>query len=322
MSMNWIDWVIIALCLYQAYQGWETGFFPLATSLISFVIALWLAVTYQAPVSAFLTEKFGVSSSWSVVLAYIIIAFGVQMIADHLLHMLLEHMPKKIIHSKVSNWVGALVSGLNGLVLVTFFLLVILALPLRGTIKKDIQASRIGSIFTKFVQKHGGPLQSAVEDVSQKAIKFFTVAPSSKENISLNVTPKSSDLRVDEPAEKQMLTLVNAERAKVGAPALKMDAKITTVARAHSRDMFMRRYFSHYTPEGTDAGDRLTSGGVMYTVAGENLAYSPDVETAHTGLMNSPEHKKNILDPQFHRIGIGIIVTDSYGIMVTQNFTN
>lgn len=322
MSINWIDWVIIALCLYQGYRGWETGFFSLATSLISFIFALWIAVTYQAPVSLFLTEKFGVSSSWSVVLAYITIAFGIQIITEHMLGLALLKMPKRIVHSKVSNWVGAAVSALNGVVLVTFFLLIILALPLRGTVKKDIRESKIGSVLTKFVQIHGGPLQSAVEEAGLQAVKFFTVAPRSKENISLNVSPKSSDLHIDTAAETHMLTLVNAERAKVGAPALKMDAKIVAVARAHSRDMFMRRYFSHYTPEGTDAGDRLTYGGVMYTVAGENLAYSPDVETAHTGLMNSPEHKKNLLDPQFAHIGIGIIATDSFGIMVTQNFTN
>lgn len=322
MQFNWIDWVIVFVTIYYGYRGWESGFFPLATSLISFVAALWLAVIYQAPVSLFLSEKFGVASSWSTVMAYIIIAFGVQMIAEELLHVLIEHVPKKILHSKMSNWIGAVVSSLNGIVLIIFFLLVITALPLRGTVKKDIQASTIGSPITAFVQKHGGPLKSAVDEVRQEAIKFFTIAPRSKENISLDVSPKSSDIHVDEEAEKKMLALVNAQRAKAGAQPLKMDEKITAVARAHSRDMFMRRYFSHYTPEDTDASDRLSAGGVQYTIAGENLAYSPDVETAHTGLMNSPEHKKNILDTQFNRVGIGIMSTDSYGIMVTQNFTN
>lgn len=322
MQINWIDWIIIVVTLYYGYRGWEAGFFPLATSLISFVAALWLAVTFQVPVSTFITEKFGVASSWSTVLAYIIIAFGAQMVLEELLHLLIMRIPKKILHSKISNWIGAVVSSLNGVVLVIFFLLVIGALPLRGTIKKDIQASVIGSPITKFVQQHGGPLQSAVEEVRQEAVKFFTVAPQSKETIALDVAPKSSELRVDESAEKQMLTLVNAERREVGAPALKMEAKITAVARAHSRDMFMRRYFSHYTPEGADAGDRLDEGGVRYMVAGENLAYSPDLATAHEGLMNSPEHKKNLLDPKFRQVGIGIITTDSYGLMVTQNFTN
>lgn len=322
MSFNWIDWIIIAAVVYYAYRGWEAGFFPLATSLISFVAALWLAVRFQLPVSSFLTEKFGVAGAWSTVLAYIVIAFGAQLFMEEVLHTLMERIPKKIFHSKVSNWVGAVVSALNGIVLVTFFLLIVLALPLRGTVKKDIKASVLGSNITSAVEMYGGPIKSAVEEVRQEAVKFFTVAPQSKESISLDVSPGVSELKTDEAAEKKMLTLVNAERAKVGVQALKMEAKITAVARAHSRDMFMRRYFSHYTPEGADAGDRLSEGGVNYTVAGENLAYSPDVDTAHTGLMNSPEHKKNILDPQFYRIGIGIIITESYGIMVTQNFTN
>jgi uncharacterized protein YkwD len=76
------------------------------------------------------------------------------------------------------------------------------------------------------------------------------------------------------------------------------------------------------TPDGKDPAARLTDAGITYTAIGENIAYAPDVTTAHQGLMDSPEHKKNILDPAFHRIGIGIISTDSFGSMYTQEFAN
>jgi len=90
----------------------------------------------------------------------------------------------------------------------------------------------------------------------------------------------------------------------LGAKPLRVDSTIVPVARAHSRDMWERSYFSHTNPDGETSADRMARGGVKFLVAGENLALAPTVETAHEGLMNSPGHRRNILDPQFSRIGI------------------
>ena len=46
--------------------------------------------------------------------------------------------------------------------------------------------------------------------------------------------------------------------------------------------------------------------GIRYRAAGENLAFAPDVGTAHTGLMNSPGHKANILNCDFTTLGVGV----------------
>jgi hypothetical protein len=40
---------------------------------------------------------------------------------------------------------------------------------------------------------------------------------------------------------------------------------------------------------------------------GENLAFAPNLATAHRGLMLGPGHRENILRPAFGHIGIGII---------------
>ncbi len=322
MNFNWIDWVILGVVLYHAYLGWEAGFFPLLVNFLSFLLALWVAVTWQVPVSGFLSEKFGIPHNWSAVLSYLLLAFFVQETISELLHGLLTRIPKRIRNSKIAESMGAVVSAANGLVIVAFVLLVVLALPLRGTVKTDIKNSRVGSILARYVEKYGAPIESVIEEIGKSAQKFFTIEPESKERIALEVSPKFSDLRVDEASERKMLELVNAERAKTGAPALVMDTNIVAVARAYSRDMFERKYFSHYSPEGENAADRMEKGGVTFTLAGENLAYAPDVTTAHQGLMESAGHRRNILDRRFRRIGIGIIATDTFGIMVTQNFAD
>ncbi|MDQ3129497.1 MAG: colicin V production protein, partial [Acidobacteriota bacterium] len=43
---------------------------------------------------------------------------------------------------------------------------------------------------------------------------------------------------------------------------------------------------------------------------------------AHTGLMNSPGHRANILQPNFGRVGIGVLDGGRRGLMITQNFRN
>jgi uncharacterized protein YkwD len=321
-GLNWIDWTIIAILLYYAVQGWRAGFADLGLSFVTFLIALWLAIKFHAPVGDFFSEKFGIAPMWTAVLGYIIVGFIAEVVMAEIVTVLMGRLPKKLLESKYNKWLGIVISAFNAFVLISFFLLVILALPLRGTIKTDIKASKIGNFLVTVAQTYGGPIESTIQQAKETAIKFMTVEPGSKERIALDIAPTEKDLRVDDVDERAILALVNAERVKAGVSPLTVDVKIIPVARNHSRDMFMRRYFSHVNPEGLDAGNRLENAGIQFTVAGENLAYEPDLETAHQGLMNSPGHRRIILEPSFHHIGIGIIATDRYGIMVTEDFTN
>jgi len=321
-GLNWIDWTIIVILVYYSIQGWSAGFADLGFSLVSFLISLWLAIKFHAPVGDFLSLKFGIPAMWTAVLGYIIVAFVAQAILSEVVQLILVRLPKKVISSRLNKWLGMVVSLFNSNVIIAFFLLVILALPLRGTIKIDVQNSVIGNFLVAVAQKYGGPANSTIDEAGQQVGTFVTVEPDSAERISLPVYPTESELKADAADEESMLNLVNQERAKAGVGNVTGDAGITAAARAHSKDMFLRRYFSHINPEGQSAGDRLEKAGIAFTVAGENIAYAPDLATAHTGLMNSPGHRQNILDPAFRRVGIGIMSTDTWGIMVTQDFAN
>ena len=322
MNFNWVDWTIIAIIAYYSLQGWIAGFADLGLSLVTFLISLFLSIRFHAPVGDFLSQKFGIPTMWTSVLGYIIVAFIAQAFLSEVVQVILVRLPKTVISSKLNKWLGFCVSFLNGIIIVAFFLLVILALPLRGTIKSDVQQSVIGNFLVTAVQKYGSPINTTINEAGQEVVKFVTVEPGSNERISLPVYPTESELKVDESDEQKMVDLVNQERAKVGAGKLTVSDTMTAVARAHSKDMFLRRYFSHINPEGQSPGDRLQKAGINFTTAGENIAYAPDLMTAHTGLMNSPGHRQNILDPSFHRIGIGIITTDTWGMMFTQDFAN
>ena len=103
-----------------------------------------------------------------------------------------------------------------------------------------------------------------------------------------------------------MLALVNAERATAGCAPVTADEGLAAVARAHSADMRDRDYFSHDDPDGRDPFDRADAAGVGYARA-ENIAYGqPDAAAVMADWMESPGHRRNILDCGLGRLGVGV----------------
>ncbi len=120
--------------------------------------------------------------------------------------------------------------------------------------------------------------------------------------------------------EKQMLNLVNKERSKLGIPQLRPNLELTKVARIKAKDMINKGYFSHTSPTYGSPFDMMRQFGIRYSYAGENLAGAPTVSMAHTNLMNSSGHRKNILNQSYDEVGIGIINDGPYGKMFVQMF--
>ena len=120
--------------------------------------------------------------------------------------------------------------------------------------------------------------------------------------------------------EQQMFDLVNQARAQNNVAPLAIDMEVTKVARIKSQDMIDNNYFSHNSPTYGSPFDMLKSFGIKYVAAGENIACNRSVQAAHDALMNSPGHRKNILNPDYTHIGIGIKDGGPYGKMFTQQF--
>jgi len=120
--------------------------------------------------------------------------------------------------------------------------------------------------------------------------------------------------------ESKMLELVNQERQKLGLKPLQIDMRLVDISRKKSKDMIDNNYFGHTSPTYGTPFDALKNNGIYYRYAGENLAGAPTVERAHSGLMNSPGHRANILNPNYTHIGIGVVEGGPYGKMFTQTF--
>lgn len=119
--------------------------------------------------------------------------------------------------------------------------------------------------------------------------------------------------------ERQMLELVNADRAANGLPALGWDEKLAEVARAHSLDMATGGFFSHTSPSTGSAADRVFKAGIPASATAENLAMDFGVASAEQSLMKSPGHRANILGKIYDRCGIGIVQGPTH-MLFTQVF--
>jgi uncharacterized protein YkwD len=124
----------------------------------------------------------------------------------------------------------------------------------------------------------------------------------------LTITLTAPDDTTTAPADDtaQVLSLLNAERAKVSCPALTEDEALTTAAQAHSVDMSTRKALTHTDAAGADPFTRAQAAGVL-TLRSENVAdgqATPDEVVADW--MQSAKHKANILDCNVSTAGIGV----------------
>lgn len=113
--------------------------------------------------------------------------------------------------------------------------------------------------------------------------------------------------------EKEVVRLVNAERAKEGLSALEYDWQLSRVARYKSEDMQKNNYFSHTSLTYGSPFNMMKSFGITYRTAGENIAKGYRTPAAVVdGWMNSPGHRANILNSSFTHIGVGYVERGNY----------
>jgi uncharacterized protein YkwD len=111
-----------------------------------------------------------------------------------------------------------------------------------------------------------------------------------------------------------VLARVNAERKKAGAPPLRPNARLGQAAQRHAADMLARRYFAHESPEGRTVRERARDAGYDWRAIGENLAEGQlTVDEVMDTWMRSPPHRRNLIDPGYEELGVGVALGRSGG---------
>jgi uncharacterized protein YkwD len=108
----------------------------------------------------------------------------------------------------------------------------------------------------------------------------------------------------------EMLTLINESRAAEGLPALSWSPELARAAQAHAEDCAGRNRGGHTSSDGALLSDRLAREGAAVLRASENWAYAQSVQHAYALWWNEASghdpHRRNILDPKYTEIGIGV----------------
>lgn len=316
--MNWVDWVIIAVLIFFALEALGR---PLVLELIdfaSFLLSFFLSFSYYNIIAKYFEAQFQIPHGLSLVLGFMATWFLAETLIYILVRMFLKHLPGvKFLNSEILSIIPGI---LRGLIFTALILVMVATFPIQPAIKKDVLNSKLGSQILRNAYALETPVKNVFGGVANDSLTFLTIKPKTTERINLGF--QTTGFIDDQLSEKDMVVLVNQERVKKGLKELSLDENLRSIARGFSADMFTRGYFSHYSPEGKSVADRLLEANIDFLIAGENLAYAPNLEAAHKGLMNSEGHRANILSTDYNKIGIGVLDGGVYGKMFTQVFTN
>lgn len=155
---------------------------------------------------------------------------------------------------------------------------------------------------------------------SLKVIAIFVVAL--KIGVSLLLALAPVPARPVDITNQNIINLTNQQRLNAGLPQFQLDNKLTQAAYAKAENMLAEQYFAHYSPSNLSPWYWFEQAGYEYAYAGENLAMDfIQAEDVISGWMASDSHRRNILNPNYNQIGIGIIEGEFKGaktIMVVQ----
>jgi uncharacterized protein YkwD len=322
-----VDPVLLAGAGLLVAHSLRRSFVPYLTELVAFGLGLAAALAAFDPMGRFVHTRLGLGET--------VAGFG-----SFLLVLVLVHALVQVPVARGTRWLGGYVSAMPqnarvaigaapalgvAAVLATLLLSVMMVLPLAG-LKPAVTGSLLGSQ----IASHSGVVQGRVQLLllpqtgdAKRILESDPVSNPGEDAFLKLQFPPDLTVQADPPGEDRMLQKLNQARAQVGLSPLRPDPLLQQAARDHSHDMYERRYFSHRTPDGKTPYDRLHDLRFHYVTAGENLAFAPDVDQAWESLMNSPDHRANILNPDFRCVGIGAFKgQNGYEEMFTQDFAD
>lgn len=320
VPFNLLDALLAVVFLLSLWRGWATGFVAGVVLLAGLLGGVAVAAWGSAYVGTALDRLGWLAQPWASPAAFLMIF----VVAQLLLFGLVQAVPRPRrgggAAQAANRAFGLLPGAANGLINTLVLSVLATGLPIDARLDRLAQESVLVDALATPADWLEQRLAPVFQPAVDRTLQALTPAAEPHQRLSLPFKVTTAPARPE--LEAAMLVLVNAEREQAGLRPLAADPGTVDVSRAHARDMFARGYFAHETPEGATPFDRLRAAGIRFRAAGENLALAPTLQRAHDGLMKSPGHRANILQPAFGRLGIGIVDGGRRGLMVTQTFRN
>ena len=327
-QLNWLDWLIVVLLLASVLEGTRRGLLLGTLDLVGAAVGVVLALVVERPLGDELAARMpSLPSALAHLGVFLVVLIAVQMVIGATLGRLVLGVSHGIARGSLGcldRLLGAAPGLLRGVVIVTLCLLPFALLPLLPQVSQGIQQSTIGNRLVAEALQLMPSLEARLGQDLQGGLPGLVVAPPEAESETtrpLPLGPPVGNLVADPDAERRMLELVNAERSSAGLKPLVADDRLREVARAHSMEMFQRDYFSHTSP----------TTGSPFAACGRRASRfwwprEPGVRPERGDRPSWADEQsgasRNILRPEFGRIGIGTIRSPAQGSMFSQEFTN
>ena len=110
---------------------------------------------------------------------------------------------------------------------------------------------------------------------------------------------------------QRVIELVNQRRKEAGVGPVTFNAALATCAQKYSEVQAQQGKIDHTGPDGSNPGQRLRACGYNWKHYGENLAAGyANAEDVVNAWMNSPSHRKVMLNGKYKEIGMGFTRRD------------
>lgn len=316
LTLSYIDVILTTAIIICTGVGYRMGFINSFSGIIKWAGAFTIALLFYPSASFIIENSFSVQAEWLLPLSFLIIfSFSFSLLSITLLFF--KKCFKNSVQESYTNHVAGIIPGFFTGIIAATIISKILASSLWVQAADETEKSLLSASLEYPSTTVSAELNTIFNiSVDQKISGAFESGPGTNEMNEFSC----HDFNSRPDLEDRLLQLVNEERIKYGLKMLIADTPMKKAAFSHASDMFTRGYFAHHTPEGTDPFERMNKLSINFIFAGENLAHSSNLLSAHKGLMKSPGHRANILNPAFGKIGISILDGGAKGLMIVQEF--
>ncbi|PIT89018.1 MAG: hypothetical protein COU27_02530 [Candidatus Levybacteria bacterium CG10_big_fil_rev_8_21_14_0_10_36_7] len=319
IPFNFFDYILFLTFLIYVYEEAYSGVTNASIRLLSILAAFFSGLLFYPLFSQLLITKLNFTKGASDATSFLVLGILSYFVISRFLYAIEDKLTKVHFPTKINILGGAFFGAASLFFLAAFTTSILLSFPVSLPINQLIKNSFSGKFLLSSTQGVEGDIKRIFGGSVSETINFLTIE-SNESSIALNF--KYSTPTVDVASEKKMLNSINEQRRRNGLESFTNDIDLSRAARFHAVDMLKNGYFSHFTLDGLSPFDRLDSFRIVYSFAGENIAFAPNVAIAMNGLMKSPGHRDNILSSDFRKVGVGVLDAGVFGKMFVQEFSD
>jgi uncharacterized membrane protein required for colicin V production len=228
--MQLVDLLFLVVIVLSAWSGWRAGFVVTATGLITWVGSLAAAFCLYPYGVRPLTNFAPGLGVWTLPVAFLLALLLARLLLWLFFSRLLAMLPPEAHSNWLNRLLGVLPGLINGIVAAAVIALLFMALPLSDRLTEQLRRSRLADDLTWPAEWVEERLSPVFERPVERTIARLSIEPHSEEAVKLPYTTHRLAERPD--LAREMLQLINRERAQQGIGPLVADTALQVVARA------------------------------------------------------------------------------------------